>query len=398
MSGYENKTQERGPCTPRMEVPMRDWSAGASRTALLAVASALTLALVACGGDAQAGTQEEGEAFQRTINVEVMPLERAPFTELIRVTGTIQAYQDVVISAEESGVIREVLVEKGALVEEGQPIARIDDRILRAQVDEARAQSELARETWERRQRLFEADEVGSELQYLEARYNSERSRATLTALEERLDRTVIRAPIPGTLDTREVEVGTMVSAGTPVARLVRLNPVKVRGGVPERFAGDVRQGSSARVTFDVLDEEVEEVAVTYVGSTVDPQTRTFEVEVVVPNPGRIIKPEMVANIEIVRQDHEDALFIPQDALVRVEDGYVAYVVAQDEEGRTVAQARSLTLGPAQRNLVLVRDGLSEGEELLVVGHTQVADRDQIRVVETRSPVRDAVADRRVGR
>ncbi len=353
----------------------------------------LLLGTVACGGDAEAGPQGAGEGFERTINVEVAPVETSSFTELIRVTGTTRAYQDVTVSAEEVGVIRELPVERGNLVQEGQPIARIDDRVLRAQVEEVRAQSELARERWERRQRLFEEDGVGTEMAYLEARYEAERSQASLRSLEERLDRTVIRAPISGVLDEREVEIGSMVSSGTPVARIVRMDPVKVRGGIPERFAEDVRRGSSARVTFDVLDEAPVESEVTYVGSTVDPRNRTFEVELVIPNSGRVIKPEMVANVEIVRQRHEDALVVPQDALVRVEDGYVAFV-AEEEDGRTVARSRPLTLGPAQRNLVVVRSGLEPGDQLIVVGQSQVADRDRIRVVEVREPVRDRVADR----
>jgi multidrug efflux pump subunit AcrA (membrane-fusion protein) len=131
------------------------------------------------------------------------------------------------------------------------------------------------------------------------------------------------------------------------------------------------------------------ETEIRYVGSTVNPRNRTFQVELVVPNPGRTIKPEMVANIEIVRRILDDAVVIPQDALVRVEDGFVAFVVEEDERGRTVARSRSLVLGPAQRNLVVVREGLEAGDRLVVVGQSQVANRDRVRVVEEHRPVRD---------
>jgi membrane fusion protein, multidrug efflux system len=350
----------------------------------------LAMAVGACGDDARAGdaggTEPQGSgqaSFQRIINVEVQRVEPEPFQEIIRITGTVQANQDVTLSAEESGVVRELLVPRGASVGQGDPLVRIDDGILQPQVREAEARAALARESWERRRRLFEEDGVGSELAYLEARYQAEQSEAQLATLRERLARTIIRAPIRGVVDERMVEVGTMVSAGTPVLRMVQIDPVKVQGGVPERFAGDVRAGASARVTFDVLRGEVFQADVRFVGSTVNPRNRTFEVELALPNPGRVIKPEMVANLELSRRDLTDALVIPQNALVRVEEGFVVFV-AVEENGQALAQVRPVRLGPSQRNLVVVEEGLAPGDRLIVVGQNQVANGDRIQVVGER--------------
>ncbi len=134
-------------------------------------------ALWGCGGGAQAGAAEEG-AFTRLINVEVHEVRPSSFSEIIRLTGTVQANRDVVVSAEESGVVREILAEKGNRVRVGEPLFRLDSELLEAQVAQARAQSSMAQETWERRRRLFEEDQVGSELVYLEARYTAEQAAA----------------------------------------------------------------------------------------------------------------------------------------------------------------------------------------------------------------------------
>lgn len=350
----------------------------------------LAVALVACGSDAQAGDAGDpaGEgasqpSFQRVINVEVLPLEVQPFQEVIRITGTVRANQDVTLSAEESGVVRELLVPRGAVVRQGDPLVRIDDAVLRSQVREAEARAALARETWERRQRLFEEDRVGAELAYLEARYQAEQAEAQLATLRQRLEHTVVRAPINGVVDERLVEVGTLVSAGTPVLRMVQIDPVKVAGGIPERFAQDVRPGARARVNFDVLREEDFEAEVRFVGSTVNPRNRTFEVELILPNPGRVIKPEMVANLEIARRDMAEAVVIPQNALVRVEEGFVAFVVGE-EAGNPVAQVRRVRLGATQRNLAVVEEGLEPGDRLIVVGQNQVANGDRVQVVAER--------------
>ncbi len=196
--------------------------------------------LTACGRAAEAddaalrGATEDGDRFVRVINVEVRTLIAEPFTEVIRLTGVVEAEKDVTISAEEAGVVRELLVEKGSQVTVGQALVRVDDRILRSQTEQARAQAELAQETWIRRKRLWEEDQVGSEIAYLQAKYAARQMAANLATLEARLERTVIRAPISGILESRLVEIGTMVQSGTQVARIVDVNPVQVLGGVPE--------------------------------------------------------------------------------------------------------------------------------------------------------------------
>jgi len=356
----------------------------ARRVAALSSLAALTL-LAGCGASVEADALDT-PSFQRVINVEVLRATLETFQEIVRVTGTIQANRDVTVSAEEGGVIRELLVDRGAIVREGQPLFRIDDAILRAQVDEATARAELARESWERRARLFEQDGVGVELAYLEARYQAEQAAAILAMLQERLDRTVIRAPISGVVDAREVEVGTMVAPGTPVARIVQLDPVRVTGGVPERFAGEIRAGAPALVTFDVLRGESFSGVIRYVGATVNPRNRTFEVEVLLPNPGGIVKPEMVANLEIGRNELPDVVVLPQEAVIRVEDGFVVFVVEGEGAGAT-ASVRPITIATSQRNRVVIESGVNPGDLVIVTGQTQVANGDRVQVVRTREPV-----------
>lgn len=334
----------------------------------------------AAGG---ADTSAAAGASRRVINVEVLKLSRAPFTERVRVTGTVAAVRDVRVAAEEGGVIRELLVRKGEYVRAGAPIARIDDGVLRPQVEEARAQAALARETYERRRRLWEEERVGSELAYLEAKYAAERAEAVLRLLEERLERTTIRAPVAGILEDRYVEVGSLVAPGTPVARVVDVDRLKVVGGVPERYAAEVAPGAAARVTLDVLQGREFEGRVVFVGATVNPQNRTFPIEIAIPNPGRVIKPEMVANVEVARRTYEGALVIPQEALIRADTGFIAFV-AVERDGAVVAEARRVELGAAEGNRVLVRAGLEAGEKLIVVGQQQLAAGDLLNVVAER--------------
>jgi RND family efflux transporter MFP subunit len=158
---------------------------------------------------------------------------------------------------------------------------------------------------------------------------------------------------------------------------------VKIMGGVPERYAADVRRGAEARITFDVFPGETYTAPVTFVGSTVNAQNRTFPVEVVMPNPKGLIKPEMVANVSLARRELTDAVVVPQDALIRVENGYIVFVAAE-RGGSVVAEARPVELGPSRRNLVVVASGLESGERIVVVGQKSVAAGDRLNVVGTR--------------
>ena len=319
----------------------------------------------------------------RVINVETLELAPREFVEVIRLTAVAAANRDATIAAEESGRVSELFAEEGAWVEAGEAILKIDDSVLEPQVEQARAAAELAQETWDRRRRLFEEDSVGSEIAYLDAKFGAEQASAFHRSLAARLARTTVRAPFAGVVEALEVELGESVAPGQPVARLVDLNSAKVIAGVPERYAPDVEVGDEATVSFDVLEETVT-ARISRVGATVDPKNRTFQVEMRVPGSGGRIKPEMVADVLLIRRRLASVMVVPQDAVVRAETGYVAFVTVPTDAGRTVVEIRSIELGPAADNEVVIESGLAEGDRLVVVGHRSVADGDIVSVVGER--------------
>jgi membrane fusion protein (multidrug efflux system) len=129
---------------------------------------------------------------------------------------------------------------------------------------------------------------------------------------------------------------------------------------------------------------------VLYVGSTVNPANRTFDVEVLISNPGMIAKPEMIATIDIVRGASEEAIVVPQEALVRVEEGFVVFV-ATSEGGSERASVRPVVLGASQRNEVVIEEGLVAGDRLIVVGQTSVANGDRVQITRTRETSAEGV-------
>ncbi|MFQ6044783.1 MAG: efflux RND transporter periplasmic adaptor subunit [Gemmatimonadales bacterium] len=363
----------------------RDLGRGVRRGAGLAATLALAISLGGCAaadGDEAHASQAESDsvAGARVINVEVTPVSLLPFVDFIRLTGEVEALHDVTISAEESGPIARFMVEKGTRVRAGQAIAKIDDAVLRAQVDEAQALADLAREQYERQRRLWEDEQIGSEIAYLTAKSGSAAADARLATLRARLAKTVIRSPVGGIFDEKFVDIGEMAAPGTPVARVVAINQVKIVGGVPERFAQSVEAGDSAWIRLDVLPDRSFVGAISFVGTSVDERSRTVPIEVLLDNPHGVAKPRMVANVQIERERFDSAVVVPQDVVVRTEDGYQVFVVAE-REGRQVAEARPVSLGPSYGNRVVIAEGLVVGDPLITLGHRLVEAGSFVRVV-----------------
>ncbi|NIM51194.1 MAG: efflux RND transporter periplasmic adaptor subunit [Gemmatimonadales bacterium] len=330
---------------------------------------------------------DEDPTGARVVNVGVTPVELTSFVDYIRIVGEVEAVHDVTISAEESGTIARFFVEKGARLRQGQRIAKIDDAVLKAQVDEARALAELAREQYERQRRLWEEEKIGSEIAYLQLKSSAEAAAARLEMLQARLARTEIRAPVAGIFDEKSVEAGEMVAPGAPVARVVATRQVKIVGGVPERYALTVNPGDSARITLDVLAGREFVGTIQFVGTSVDPRNREFPIEIVLDNPTGLVKPRMLANVQVERARLDSVVVVPQEVVQRTEDGYQVFVV-QNHEGGHSALARSVTLGPSHANQVVIESGLTAGDRLITAGHRLVDDGSLVRVIGTQGAER----------
>jgi RND family efflux transporter MFP subunit len=328
----------------------------------------------------QADSASGQRASTRVINVEIDSIKPRDFTTFIRITGEAEALHDVVLSAEESGPIARFHVAKGQRVQRGQVIAELDGAVLKAQVEEARASASLAQETYERQRRLWEDERIGSEITFLRAKYEADMAAARLATLESRVAKLMIRTPIIGVFDQKYVDEGEMAMPGVQIARIVATHRIKVAGGVPERFATAVRTGNAARIEFEILPGRSFDGTINYVGSSVDAQSRTFPIEVVMDNPGGTVKPQMVANVRLVRDNLTDVIVIPQSVLHRDEGGYHVFI-ALEQDGRHVAALRAVRLGPSSGASVVVEEGLEPGDALITAGAQLVDANDRIRIL-----------------
>jgi len=356
---------------------------GATLLSKFVTLAALALILLFAWGCGQRGAEEPAAASPalqgKIIDVQVDTLVAGSFEEFARLTGTVKAEHDVLLSAEEPGRIVRLAAEKGDWVRRGQALVKIDDALLRTSVAEAEAESALAADQYERQREVWEEQRIGTEIAYLERRRRAAQTAAVLQQLRTRLDRTTIRAPFDGLLEDRFIDPGEMAAAGSPVVRVLDPLQLKVEVGVPERFAPDIRVGSRALITFDMFPGREFSGQVRFAGHAVDPENRTFPVEIGIENTDGVIKPEMVSNVRLLRRTLEDVLVVPQESLRNVEDGFVAFVAVSGESG-PVVEERRVQIGPAYANRVVVESGLHPGDLLIVRGHRQVAQGSRVRI------------------
>jgi membrane fusion protein (multidrug efflux system) len=255
-------------------------------------------------------------------------------------------------------------------------LARVGTDLLSAALLEAEASLEEAEANFNRAKELFARQAVPrQELITHTSRYHAAQARLELAKL--RVERSTIKAPISGLAVSRHVDVGEVASPGAGITTLHEVARLKAVVGIPENELSYFKLGGEATLEVDAYAERAFEGRIHYLGSVASGKTRTFPSEIAIRNPGNELRPGMIVRVFLVKRRLEDALVVPRDALLERDQGSVAFV---NEEDR--ARERNVVLGPSEGNRVVVLEGLSPGESLIVSGHRNLVDGDPIRVVK----------------
>ena len=343
------------------------------------------------GAPASSAAEGEEEASANYARVETLVLEPDAFEDMIEITGAVESVRDATISAETAGRV-EKLVPLGQAVRANVRVAELDRRLAtaawnqaNAAVDNASAALRLAEDSFLRIKPLYE-DSIVSQQEYQEAYTRRSQSQAAFeqaTAAETlarlQLDNTHILSPFAGTIEEHFVEVGEQVAPGTPVLRIVDVRSVKIAIGVPEIYAGDIAVGTPVELNFHALQGTTRPGEVTFAGNSIDPRNRTFTIEAEVSNTDGRLKPEMIADVLISRERLEDVLIVPRVAVIRDEDGNNVFVVDHSTSPPRAVR-RSITLGPRYAERVVVDEGLSAGDEVIILGHQTLSEGISIEV------------------
>ncbi|MFW6154215.1 MAG: efflux RND transporter periplasmic adaptor subunit [Planctomycetota bacterium] len=333
------------------------------------------------------------------VNVAVMELE--PIERLedrLTLKGAVAPWATVILSAETSGRVERIAVLEGDAVRPGRPLVYLDDDLLQATYDQALAQAQLdAREV--ERLESARAGGAATEMELDKTQAAAAVSKAAMRRARAELDRTVIRAPAgvydsPNHTDTIgrvndvPVELGQYVQVGRPVVEIVDTRTVRVIVDVPELDIRYIETGQDVDVVIEALDDRRVTGTIRFISAVADPATRTFRVEVKVPNDDGGIRPGMIVRVRLLRRVLEDILMVPLDAVIPLETDYEVYIAAGG--GRAHRRIVSLRGALMQGQYVQARPptdpaqaGLEPGDKLIVEGHRLLGDGQRIRVRES---------------
>lgn len=320
---------------------------------------------------------------EKLLLVNTLEAVEQEFNHYLELQGNVKTKQNVLIYPEMAGTLLKVYVKDGQQVSKGQLLARIDDGGLGSQLEQLRTQAELARTTFERQKRLWD-QQIGSEIQYLQAKTNYEAQLNNVKQLESQLGKSAIRAPFSGIIDDVIKDQGTVVSPGpgSEVFRIVNLSDMYIEVDVPESYVGDLQQGSKAMVFFPVLGDTIA-TKIRQTGNFINPNNRAFTVEIPVPNQNGKIKPNLTAKVSLNDYTNDKAILIPQGIISENAEGeqYVYVADKVDDNNTAAVHKRVITTGRTQGSVVEVLSGIVPGDLLIKEGARNVKDGQNVQIL-----------------
>jgi membrane fusion protein (multidrug efflux system) len=306
--------------------------------------------------------------------VTVTTLKDTVFSHYLEIQGNVNTNQNVLVQPEMPGNLIALNVKAGQNVSKGQILGRTDDGGMSQQLASAENQYALAKTMYERQKNLWN-QKIGSEMQYLQAQTQMISAQKAVSQIKAQIGKTVIRAPFSGTIDEVFAEKGEVVAPSqTGLMRIVNLNNMYISTSVPETYIGKLKIGTEVDVYLSALGKSYKG-KVRQIGNFINPNNRSFGIEVSVPNPENMLRPNQVAQLKVVDYKKNNAIVVPSNIIQ--EDGqknkYV-FVVANAKENSGTAKKVVVTLGQSSNNVTEIVAGLNGNEIIVTEGMNAISE------------------------
>jgi len=306
--------------------------------------------------------------------VSLITLKDTVFNHYLEIQGNVDTKENILIQPEFSGTLTSLTVKAGQRVAKGQILARVDDAGMSQQLASLENQYALAKTAYERQKNLWDK-KIGSEIQFLQAQTQMISAQKGVAQIKAQLAKTVIRAPFSGTIDEVFVEKGEVVAPSMQgLMRIVNLGNMYVSTTVPETYIGKLKVGTEVDVFLSALGKTYKG-KVRQVGSFINPNNRSFGIEVGVPNPENLLRPNQVAKLKIIDYTAKKAIVVPTNVIQ--EDGEknkFVYTAINLNERTGTAKKVMVKLGKSSDNVTEILSGLSVNDAVVTEGVNSISD------------------------
>jgi len=327
--------------------------------------------------DLQVEMQKNGEtivAAKRLPTVTAQKMVPAQFDHFIELRGTVESDNTIFVPAQRPYVVTKIHVREGDYVKRNQLLAELDSESIRNSIKEIKNGLDLATTIYQRQKNLFEKN-IGTEVQYLQAKTTMEDLQLKLRAAETELERTKIFSTIDGMVDFVAIKEGEAAIPNMGAIRIANLTSQKVVAKVAENFLGRIRRGDVAKVYFPMIDYQIE-AKVTAVAKVIDPNNRTIDIEVKLPDNDRF-NPNMLAIITLNDYTNPLAFTLPVNAVQRDENRRFVYV-ASKMGNDWIAEIRNVETGLISRDAIEITGGLNKGDNVITFGFNMISAGDKV--------------------
>ncbi|MFW5792944.1 MAG: efflux RND transporter periplasmic adaptor subunit [Bacteroidota bacterium] len=301
----------------------------------------------------------------KALNVNVIIVEPERLVEIINSSGTLIPDEEVDLSFETSGKIIQLKFDEGTKIKKGQLLAKINDKPLQAQLQKLQAQKKLSEEREYRQRSLLSRDAISQE-SYDQAVTELQSIEADIMLIQARIEETELRAPFDGIIGLRHVSEGAYVNQNTQIARLIKINPLKIEFSVPERYSGEIKSGFPIKFNLDGVKDALE-ATVYAVEPKVDISTRNILVRARYSNPGNQIKPGRFVAIKLELSEVDNAITVPTEALIPEMEGDKLFVYRSGK-----AESTDVTTGLRTEDVIQIETGLQPGDTVITTGILQL--------------------------
>lgn len=306
--------------------------------------------------------------------VAVQTVKDTLFNHYLEVQGSVNTKENILIQPEFSGTLTSLNVKAGNHVTKDQVLGRVDDAGMSQQLANAENQFALAKTTFERQKNLWDK-KIGSEIQFLQAQTQMVSAQKSVAQIKAQLAKTVIKAPFTGTIDEVYVEKGQVVSPNAQgLMRIVNLGNMYVSTTIPETYIGKLKVGTEVDVFLTSLNKTYKG-KVRQVGNFINPSNRSFGIEVAVPNPENLLRPNQVAKLKIIDYVSKNAIVVPTNVIQEDGKGNKFVFIATQINGKTgIAKKAVVKIGKSSDNVTEIVSGLSAKDIIVTEGVNTISE------------------------